>query len=94
MEMCFVVVAAAVIEFMFMKLGDEFQKHACGAPEGAQSVVFIWLRSWSRDPGVKSSIGLPVQPGACFSLSLPLCLQVRVSGDEERVLGLHKATLL
>ena len=36
---------------------------------GPVSCVCLLLRSWSQGPGIKPSVGLPVQRGACFSLS-------------------------
>ena len=32
--------------------------------------VCLLLRSWSPGPGIESRVGLPAQPGVCFSLCL------------------------
>ena len=47
-----------------------------GGSAGSAS-VWLGLRSWSHDPGIRFRFGLPVHWGACFSLCLPspcLCM--------------------
>ena len=34
--------------------------------------VCLWLRSWSRGPGMEPRVTLPTQEGVCFSLSISL----------------------
>jgi len=56
-----------------------------GAPEWLSRLsVCLWLRSGSQGSGIEPRIGLPAQRGACFSLSLPLCLLVLSKKKKKR----------
>ena len=65
-------------EWINQEIKEEIKKYMeKGAPGWlSQLSICLWLRSWSRCPGIKSCLRLPAHPGACFSLCLPLPLLV------------------